>query len=579
MPIRLLDAGAVAGISAGEVIERPASVAKELIENALDSGATRIRVDVQGGGLGLLRVTDNGCGIPPAEALLAFSRHATSKLTALDDLTRLTTFGFRGEALAAVAAAGDVELVTRTADGVEGVRVAGEAGEGLAVSPAGAERGTVISVRRLFRRMPARLKFLKQPSAESAAVARVLEPYALTRPDIHFILTIDGEERLNVAPGDALHRITSIIGAEGTTLIPFDLTEGAVRAHGVAEAPGSVRRRGRQWLLVNARPVEDRALRHALISSYDGQLPRDTQPYAVMFVDVPPDRVDVNVHPAKAEVRFADASQTYKVLHRALRTAFGFPAGSAAAGGGVAPGDPVSALFSAPGAGGAWAGEPVPPALGAAGQTGFPQTAGDPSGAAPVEVLGQLFSTYIAARVPEGLLLVDQHTAHEKIIFERITLAAGRPASQALLLPQRVELSPSEALLVQGHPEAFAALGFEFEAFGGGSLVVRGVPAEAADREVVTLLRWLLEDLEQAGRAPEPAERDRRLRASMACHLAVKAGDRLERAEMEAVVRGLLTLADPRTCPHGRPTFVRYEEAELARLFRRTWGLGKRECH
>lgn len=568
MAIRLLDQAAVAGISAGEVIERPASVAKELIENALDSGATRVRVDVQGGGLGLLRVADNGCGIPAQEALLAFSRHATSKLSSLDDLGRLTTFGFRGEALAAVAAAGDVELVTRCPGAVEGIRVSGEAGDPLTAAPAGAEQGTVISVRRLFRRMPARLKFLKSPSAEAAAVARVLEPYALTRSDVHFILTIDGEERLNVGPADSLERIRAVVGAEGLDLVAFDRADGGVRAHGVAEPPGSVRRRGRQWLLVNARPVEDKALRHALISSYDGQLPRDTQPCAVIFIDVPPDRVDVNVHPAKAEVRFADAALAYRVLHQALRAAFGF--GSQA---------PVVAGYSGDRDAAAPGGAP------AVGEARLPFGDGartSEGGLAPgggVEILGQLFATYIAARVPEGLLLVDQHTAHEKIIFERISAAAGRPESQALLLPQRVEVSPSEALVIDASTDAFTALGFEFERFGGGSIVVRAVPAQAADRDIPGLLRWLLEDLEQAGKHPAPEERDRRLRASIACHLAVKAGDRLERAEMETVVRGLLLLADPRSCPHGRPTYVRYEEAELARLFRRTWGLGKRECH
>ncbi len=569
MPIRRLDPATVAGISAGEVIERPASIVKELVENALDAGATRITVELERGGLGLIRVTDDGCGIPSGEALLAFDRHATSKLAVLDDLGTLATYGFRGEALAAIAAAGEVELLTRPGGVTDGVRVAGGGGVALTVGPAGCPAGTSLAVRRLFAAMPARLKFLRSPQAEAAAAARVVEACVLTRPGVHLVLRVDGEERLN-APraADAAGRLRAILGASASTLIPFDRGEAGWRAHGLAEPPGAVRRRGRQWVIVNGRPVEDRALRHALLSAYAGQLPRDTQPHAVVYLDVPPAQVDVNVHPAKAEVRFADPSTAYRTVLRAVRDGF--------ASAGVAPRAAAAAAGESP-AGAETGTGPVPAgALPAAEPAWNWET---PSGSGGVEVLGQLFRTYIVARLPDGLVLVDQHTAHEKILYEEMATQAAAAVTQPLLLPHTIELAPSEVLRLSGQEPALRALGFDLEPFGGNAIVVRAIPAGARDRDIGPLLRWLVEDLEQAGRATAPGELNHKLRATVACHLAAKAGDHLERAEMEGIVRGLLALADPASCPHGRPTFVKYDEGDLARQFRRTWGLGKRECH
>jgi DNA mismatch repair protein MutL len=415
------------------------------------------------------------------------------------------------------------------------------------------------------------LKFLKSPPAEVAAVARIVEQCALANPGVHFVFTVDGEERLNAPPStDALSRVRAAIGAPDIRLLPFDGSGGGVAVHGLAEEPGTVSRRGRQWILVNRRPVEDRAIRHALIAGYSGQLPRDTQPYAVVFVELAPEMLDVNVHPAKAEVRFVNPSQVYRTINGALRGAFGMRTGGTTAAGGAEPVlAPRVVSLAAPDTSAASAAEPLLPWAAQAAST----TAGG------LEVICQLFQTYIVARDREGLILVDQHTAHEKVIYEHLQSRKGNAEMQGLLITQTVELSPSEFALVIEHSEAIQRIGVEFEPFGGRSIVIRSVPPEARDRDLAPLLRWLLEDLEQAGRLPSASELSKRLLATMSCHLAVRAGDKLDRAAMERIVHELHALADPGTCPHGRPTYIRHDEAELSRLFRRTWGLGKRECH
>jgi len=286
-----------------------------------------------------------------------------------------------------------------------------------------------------------------------------------------------------------------------------------------------------------------------------------------MFIDLPPDQIDVNVHPTKAEVRFANPQLVYQTLLKGLKGAFGLSQVQSAAGTGVASG---GLLGSSPREG---------PSATAVSEPLAPWATVDMVPAGSVEVLGQLFQTYIVARGPDGLLLVDQHTAHEKVLYERLQSQKKDRSSQGLLIPQTIELAPSEFSLLTEHAETISQLGLEYDAFGGRSIVLRAVPPQAHDRDCSVLLHWLLEDLEEAGRTPSAEELLKRLLSTMACHLAVKAGDWLELKVMERVVRELLALSDPRSCPHGRPTFVRYDEGELAKMFRRTWGLGKRECH
>lgn len=569
MPIKLLSESVIAGISAGEVIERPASVVKELVENALDAEATRIRVDIEGGGLRLIRVSDNGSGIPADQAVLAFSRHATSKLSSLSDLERIGSLGFRGEALAAIASAGDVEMKTRRHESMEGTLVSGKAGGKLESRPTGCEKGTDISVRNLFRNMPARLKFMRSPSAEASAAVRVIEPYALMHLSVHFIVTVDGEEKINAAPAEDLYiRIREIMGSAAERMAAFSAENGEISVHGYAQAPGAVSGRGRHWILVNSRPVEDKAMRHALISSYRGQLPRDSFPSAVIFIQVPAGKLDVNVHPAKSEVRFADQQAVYRTLNGAMISAFGEA---------LSPPGREGAFTSGPATEEA---QPPIPGLdsvmgGTAGQARERGSLWRPMpspGHADLEILSQLFETYIVARDGHGLLLIDQHAAHEKIIFERLRSKkdAGQETSQPLLVPQSIEISAAEAMLLRANAEALRSLGIEFDEFGAKSIVIRAVPQHADEAQAAEMIRRLMEELQEAGRTPGGAEMGHKLLSTVACHMAVKANRRLTPGEMEAIVRELFELEDPLSCPHGRPTLARFAEADLARLFKRT---------
>jgi len=566
VPIRVLAPDVVAGISAGEVIERPASVVKELVENALDAGAAGVRVDIEAGGMGLIRVADDGGGMAGAEAALAFRRHATSKLAALDDLGKLSTYGFRGEALAAIAAAADVEMLTRTKGSDEGTRISAVFGEESITGPAGCAKGTEIRVRNLFLRMPARLKFMRSPRAENAAILRVIEPYILARPRVRFVLTVDGEEKLNAIPSaEGSPRIRAVMGDAADCVLPFSSSSSGNSVRGFTEAPGKVHGRGRQWLVVNGRPVEDRGLRHALIASYSGQIPREAWPWAVVFVDVPPDRLDVNVHPAKSEVKFADQRQVYDLIAGAIREAFrtvhtAAPAAKPSSRAGTTPAMseiplPLESSEGSPRGGEAFVAQPSP-------RWSSPSTAGG-----AVEILGQFHETYIAARLNGNLVLVDQHAAHEKVIFSRL-LTHSEGASQQLLIPLTIELSPAEAALAEEYRVELGKLGYEYDGLGGRTVALRGVPAGCGpSADAAAVLRGVLSDAGSGtGATDEPV---RKLAASVACHSAVKAGDRLEPREMEALLLELLALEDPGSCPHGRPTMVTWDTGSLARLFKR----------
>ncbi|MEK7765315.1 MAG: hypothetical protein AAB368_03670, partial [bacterium] len=344
---------------------------------------------------------------------------------------------------------------------------------------------------------PARLKFLKSPAAETAAIARALEPYVLTQPSVRFSLTVDGEERLNAPPAtEPGERVRAVMGEGGDALLPAHAEAGECVVRGFVEAPGAVRRRGRMWLVVNRRPVEDRALRHAVVASYGGALPRDAFPAAALFIDLPPHLVDVNVHPAKTEVRFADPQAVYQAVRAAVRGAFASREGVAAP-----PGFPAAPAPPEDSPVGHTSGSAAPPSV-----VSEPEplwlAARLPRGG-EVEILAQLFSTYVVARTADGLLLVDQHTAHEKVIYERLLRRGPDTAAQALLVPLPVELSPEESLLVAGHAKALRAVGLELDGFGGTTVVIRAAPPGAAARALPGLLRGLLEGLPRSGRPPD----------------------------------------------------------------------------
>ena len=660
-----MDAGRIAelppavadAIAAGEVIERPASAIKELLENACDAGARRIEVEVEGAGLSRIRVRDDGLGMTPAELPIAFRRHATSKLRELEDLAALHSYGFRGEALPSLAAVAALECTSRPAAERLGARLrigAGiEPGAPPGTEPVGAPPGTTIELRDLFARQPARLRFLPGPRSERAAIARVCGDTALARPEIALRLRLEGRELLatpGLPPGreDEAARtgsrraaLAQIWGPEtAAAALPFaaerELEAGGVlRVSGLAAPPphGRARRDGLR-LFVNGRPITPGALAHAVEGAYAELLPRGRRPLAAVFIEAPPWRVDANVHPAKATVKLADERALFSLLQRSLREALlGRPAlgGRAPQGaeeampGDAAQGTPEGAAQmarppdflrrdlvapdrGAPGgdeADGRWrrlqrlralGGEAPPGEAGAAPdapQLDWPQSdrpMPDPTagreralpGLPLLRLVGQLRATFLVAEGPEGMLLVDQHAAHERVVYERLLARRGAatPEQQALLEPVLVELGAAQAAALAGHDAALAALGFTLEPFGERALRVRALPlallgggplagaaGTGSGARVRAALESILDDLADPD-AVRGGQHDP-VAASAACHGSVRAGMTLAPSEMAALLRDLEACRNPHTCPHGRPTFVGFPAADLERQFGR----------
>ena len=720
--IRRLDPQVIDQIAAGEVVERPASVVKELVENSLDAGARRIRVAVEAGGLRSIVVADDGCGMDPEDAVLALERHATSKITRLDDLVHAGTLGFRGEALAAIASVARVELLTRAADADAGCRVVVEGGTRRSVGPWASPPGTRVTVRDLFFNTPARRKHLKGPAAEFGRIADVVTAHALARPEVRFELWHDGRPVLQTSgSGDRAVAVLECFGPDvAAALIPVAGRRDGYRVEGYVGAP-RVARASRAWqfISVNRRPVQVASLRFSLENAYRHLLPARRHPVAVIEVAVPGEEVDVNVHPAKLEVRLARERAVAGLLYEAVREALadrdllrpgagwgreaeragpprpgagagrpGAPrfvrgatwagaSGAAAAGGeagggagdgqalpacgpagpqaGRAPGrgaDPPwqSAAAAAEGPGpygtpapvAAWvevfgrhgapgAGGPAPP-----GEATAPAATGPwPAGRAVadgrdllrhLQPLGQVVGTYLACAGPDGLYLVDQHAAHERIYFERFLREGDAPGgvpAQVLAVPVVVDLPPSEAALLVEHAATVARLGFRVEPFGPHAVAVRAVPAALADRPTAALLSDLLSRLlteavlgegdgavagrdhgpppdpgagaargrvrasstdgagDGAGATPGSAgtpasltalDTERAARILAACKAAIKAGDRLHPREMAQLLADLAACRQPYACPHGRPTVIRLGVEELERRFGRRGG-------
>ncbi len=583
--IRVLAEEVVNRIAAGEVVERPASVVKELVENALDAGARQVSVELAGGGRELVLVVDDGSGIAADELPLAVRRHATSKLADLA-LVRITTLGFRGEALPSIGAVARLTLTSRPPGAesaftlvVEGDRVDGP-------RPAAAPPGTRVEVRDLFRRTPARLKFLKSERAELGAALAAVERLALARPEIGFRLVADGRRLLDLAPGTGdrtartLARALALLGPElAGDLVELEAERDGVRLFGLVGLPTAARGDpGAQHLVVNGRPVADRLLRGALKAAYGDLLAAGRHPVAALFLELAPERVDVNVHPAKSEVRFAEPDTVRGLVIGALRRALAEhghrSAGrlAAAALGAFRPGGPPAgrpapglaeqaAAFQAPLA-------PLPPAAPpGAGPEAPPAAAEHPLGAARA----QLHDSYILAQTGDGLVIVDQHAAHERIVLERLKaqLASTGIARQALLVPEVVELGPAEhAALLERAPE-LVRLGLLLEPFGPAAVLVREVPAllgEAPSRELVVALA---RELATLGTSTGLEAAIGRVAATAACHGSVRAGRRLSLAEMDALLRLMERTPNSGQCNHGRPTWIALGLADIERLFGR----------
>ncbi|WP_322798723.1 DNA mismatch repair endonuclease MutL [Thermoflexus sp.] len=560
MPIRILDPGLVAQIAAGEVVERPASVVKELVENALDAGASRIEVEIEGGGRRRIRVADDGSGIPAAEVPLAFARHATSKLSSVEDLFRVTTLGFRGEALAAIAAVARVTCRTRAVGEDLGVEFRIEGGRILAQRPLARPPGTEMIVEDLFFNTPARLKFLKGEGAERRQIDLWITRYALAYPHVHFVLRHNGREIFSLpAAREPRHRLAALYGAElADALLEVSEEADGVQVYGWISPPG-IDRPDRQELVffVNGRWVQDRMLPAAVLQAYHTLLPSGRYPWVFLWVKLPPERVDVNVHPAKIEVRFRDPDGLFRAVqravHRALRESTPVPVFQAAE-------IPVRATeFPA---------RPVPmPSEDLAGEPAEERAS---PGLPPLRVIGQIQARYIIAEGPDGLYLLDQHAAHERVLYEALQAQRqeGPLPAQPLLQPVLIDVLPEEMSLLEENRGLLEELGFRIEPFGPRTVRLQAVPAVLSAEAILSVFQDLLLDLQESRRPVEGALEAQLIR-SICKRAAVKAGQVLSVEQMQHLVRALERCAMPWACPHGRPTILRFPIGQLARQFGR----------
>lgn len=609
--IQLLDPTVANQIAAGEVVERPASVVKELVENALDAGAQRVVIRLQDGGQTLISVSDDGSGMGPQDARLAFARHATSKLQVAEDLVDLHTYGFRGEALASILAVSRVTLTTRRAEDTVGVRLTGEGGIDLRAQPAGCPTGTTIEIRDLFYNVPARLKFLRTAATELGQILRFVDALALARPDLHLTL-FSGERRVADYPADAdlRRRAEAVLGVEVAARLYEVQDDREYSVRGLLSEPGLHHGGpGQLTLLVGGRPVQDRTLAQAVVQAYGTLLERGRYPVGVLSLQCPPGTVDVNVHPAKTEVRFASSTAVFSAVLRAIRPMLAetpwikreLPqAAGVAAGLGETPHDPhpwpeplvgepkTSALSDS--------GRPQPwraPLAGGAPHRGIPAwPAATPHGAqrpavalplpldAPAPLgqwsglryVGQVGRCYLVCESDDAMVLIDQHAAHERIIFEQLVVALrqGNYPAQQLLTPIAVPLAPAEVAVLVAAGDLLERFGFEIVEGGERMVRVRAYPALLRDHQVAAEVRQLAVSLSEGGRGQDTETRLERCAATLACHSAFRAGDLLYPDDVARLLRDMDGIDLSAYCPHGRPVFARTRLDEIGRWFHRT---------
>ncbi len=584
-PIRRLPSHLVNQIAAGEVVERPASALKELVENALDAGARHIRVALENGGIDHLAVTDDGHGMDAADIRLALERHATSKLPG-DALDAIVTMGFRGEALPSIASVSRLALTSRCSDG-EGWCVTIDHGVAVADGPAAAPPGTRVTVDALFGQVPARRKFLKAPRSEQAACLDVVRRLAMARPGVAFTVEVDGRRALDLpaTPSRAV-RIAALLGDEfAANAALVDHTRGELALSGLAGLPTYHRASpAEQYLFVGGRPVRDRALLGAIKGAYSGLIDPRRHPMVALFLDIPANALDVNVHPAKNEVRFADAAAVRALVVGGVRRALDAASGIVAT--------PVAAAalryFHAPERGATrerailaearLAFAPAPAPVAATGFAPDPSPAvGGSAGAEGSEIgpLGraraQLHDMWIVSETADGLILVDQHAAHERVVLERLRAAIGDEGAraQALLLPIVVELDEAAVERVIEAAARLRATGLDLDRFGPRAVVVRALPAALARADAAAIVRDLADELEHSGGTDSLAARLDLLLATIACHGSVRAGRRLALTEMDALLRAMEATPHAGQCNHGRPTFVKLLRTDIERLFER----------
>jgi len=558
--IVVLPAAVADGIAAGEVIDRPAAVVKELVENSIDAAAQHIDVRVREAGQGLIEVVDDGRGIRATELPVAFRRHATSKIRSLDDMRAVRTLGFRGEALASIAAVSKVEAVSRPRDGgEEGQRVVVEAGSLLHAGAHGGPAGSRLSVTRLFFNTPARLKFLKQPATENAVIIRLLTEMALARPAVAFSLELDGRRVLETHGEGDLRTTFATIHDPAMAAAMLDVD--APPVHGLISPPAMHRpTRDHLIILVNGRRIQHRNLAFALEQAYRGLREPDRFPLAVLDLRVDPAEVDVNVHPTKREVRFRNEGTVFAAIERAcyhaLRSSPAYELRQDAGGAGLSLRDSATVWVNS--------------SFSSTSQTGAQPGGAEerPQQLPPLHYVGQLLNGYLVAEAPEAAVLIDQHAAHERVLFDRIMerLAERRASSQMFLIPHVVEVTAPQAAAFEQHEAWLRTLGFEGAGFGPERVRLSAAPAELPESRIDTVLTQVLDDL-GAERTP-----DRRLRetaALIACHSAIRFGDPIQPEAAAQLLSSLAATANPISCPHGRPTTLILPETQLRHLFKR----------
>jgi len=564
MTTRILDPSVAAKIAAGEVVERPASVVKELVENSIDAGASKIKVEINGGGVGQIKVSDDGMGIPSGEVEIAFARHATSKVVTVEDLNEIKTLGFRGEALPSIAAVARVSMETRTEAEAVGTKIVIDNGSVIEKKQVGCPKGTVISVENLFHKVPARLKFLKSTQAENGRISSLISQYCMAYPEVKFTLVIEGKSILN-SPGNGrlIDAVTAVYGLD----VADGLVEVAADDHGIEvigyTSKPSLSRSNRSYihLFINRRWVKSQSLTYALAEAYHGLLVTGRHPVAVVNIHLSYNDVDVNVHPAKTEVRFKDDRAVFAAVQKAVRASlvgaisapelsrhsvsqqtlsFGHVAHPV-----VAEMRSTSTLLESPGKDMEITGEATLPIL---------------------RIVGQVASTYIVTEGPDGMYLIDHHAAHERILYERIKSERDQRSVgiQGLLELITVELSPHQEQLLKERSDYLTSFGFSVEPFGDRTYVVRSVPALIAEKNVVESVMAVIDSLDDT-----VADWDDEIAISLACHGAIKAGQLLSMEEMRELIGQLEKAAQPYNCPHGRPTMIHLTTLQLEKEFKR----------
>ncbi len=556
MPIKVLESEVVAKIAAGEVVERPASVVKELIENSLDAGATQISLEAQGGGVELIKVSDNGAGIPASELELAFHRYATSKISNITDLGSIGSLGFRGEALPSIAAVAEVEILTQTSSDPTGSYMCLRKGDVVRKEGRARPPGTTITVRRLFRYFPVRLKFLKSVNTENSHIAHLVSQYALAFPEVKFSLALDKRPSLRTTGnGDLRDVVNEIYGSElAQRMLKVEQKDGLAEVDGLTSPP-SLARSNRNYLsfFVNRRWVRSPLLTRATEEAYRGLLMDGQHPITVINISLPVQELDVNVHPAKAQIKFCHEQAVFSSVQKAIE--------------GTLAKTPIASSKAVPFS--VSPGQWQSPSMVMDNEPAF-VVAQLPTMELPLlRVLGQLANTYIIAEGPTGLYLIDQHAAHERILYDRILAQWSQKEVevQGLLQPITIELSPREEETLKASKEFLAEFGFTIEPFGNRSYVIRAIPALMARANIIEIISALLDSLaSKEGLNPW----EEKIAQSLACHGAIRAGQQLSNEEMRELIKQLEQTKQPRACPHGRPTMIHLSSHQLEKEFGRT---------